>query len=141
MKYSKEYLDIYFNTIMDYHSKVELLSIAYSEVRGNKNDLESNLNWIIELSEVMNWQAMSDRSGVWTYYEVVDPNSAQVLIESLNHKKEKNIFDIYISGMGKYDNEILMDAIDTWIRKNENKIFIYIENILIDNKDWFYNIN
>jgi hypothetical protein len=38
------------------------------------------LQWIGELCEIMNWKAMSCRSGVLTYYEVLDTDFVEILI-------------------------------------------------------------
>jgi hypothetical protein len=137
LKYAITYIDQFFESLEKYDSKVELLKIAYSELK------DCNVNeytWFIELCEVMNWQAMSDRSGVWTYYEVVYPDNSQIFIESMKYKKESEMLNVYMSGIEKYENEDLMDEIDQWIRKNELQFYKYIDKILIENKDWFYNL-
>ncbi len=135
MRYAKSYIDNYFNSINDYHSKSELFLIAYGELEDKK---ENTPKWYIELKEIMNWQAMSDRSGVWTYYEVLYTGNSEILIESLKTKNENEILDMYISGIDNYSKEELMDEIDKWIFGNEAKIYKYIEDILIINKNWFY---
>jgi len=33
-----------------------------------------------------------------------------------------------------------MDGVEAWIQKNEERIYEYIEDILQENKTWFYNI-
>jgi hypothetical protein len=138
MKYAKTYIDKLFNYIDEYSSKVELLGIANSNFKDNKGH---SLDWVIELSTIMNWQAMSERSGVWTYYEVLDNHSAQILIDRLRDKNESEIFNKYVLGIDNFSNEELMDEIDEWIIKNEIKIYKFIEDILINNRDWFYYIN
>lgn len=133
--YAKSYIDKFFNSIDEYDSKVELLRIAYGEFEKFQNNL---LNWIVELCEIMNWQAMSCRSGVLTYYEVLDTNFAEILIKNLKEKNESGILSTYISGINNYDDEELMIEIDQWITDNEGKIYKYIEDILITNREWFY---
>lgn len=71
---------------------------------------------------------MSGKSGVWTYYEGLDNNSAQILINSLKTKNENEVFDRYIIGIDNYSNEDLMNEIDRWIANNEEKIDSYIES-------------
>lgn len=135
--YAKSYIDKFFNSIDEYGSKVELFGIAYAEFEKSQNTM---LEWVIELSEIMNWQAMSCRSGVWTYYEVLDTDSAKALIKNLKAKNESEIFNKYIEGINDYEDEELMDEIDKWITKNETKIYKYIEEILITNREWFYKL-
>ena len=135
MKYAKSYIDKYFESINEYHSKVQLFSIAYGELEEIK---DITLEWIVELGEIMNWQAMSDRSGVWTYYEIIDINRAKVLMEKLKIKNEFEILEKFAKGIEEYNNEELMQEIDSWITRNEEKIYIYMEGILAQNKDWFY---
>ncbi|AKA68094.1 hypothetical protein [Clostridium scatologenes] len=135
--YAKSYIDKFFNSIDEYASKVELFRIAYTEFEKCKNP---SLQWIIELSEIMNWQAMSDRSGVWTYYEVLNIDSKQILIENLKAKNESEILSKYSAGINNYNDEEVMAEIDEWITKNETKIYKYIEEILIANREWFYKL-
>lgn len=131
------YIDKFFNSIDDYASKVELFRIAYTEFEKCK---DPSLQWIIELSEIMNWQAMSDRSGVWTYYEVLNIDSKQILIKNLKAKNESEILSKYSSGINNYNDEEVMAEIDQWITKNETKIYKYIEEILITNREWFHKL-
>lgn len=137
MMYAKSYIDKLFNTIDEYASKVELFRIAYAECQKCQNNL---IEWISELSEIINWQAMSDRSGVWTYYEVLNIDSKQILIKNLKAKNESEILNKYSAGINNYDNEELMAEIDDWITKNETKIYNYIEETLITNREWFYKL-
>ncbi len=135
MKYAQSYIDRYFSDIKEYDSKIELMNIAYGELdKCSGTDKE----WIIALSEVMSWQAASYRSGVWTYYDALNGDSAEVMI---NYSKGNNeILEKYVLGIRNYENEELMDEIDVWIQNNEGKIYEYLENILQENKTWFYNI-
>lgn len=135
--YAKSYIDKFFNSIDEYVSKVELFCIAYAEFEKCK---DPSLQWIIELSEIMNWQAMSDRSGVWTYYEVLNIDSKQILIKNLKAKNESEILSKYSAGINNYNDEEVMAEIDEWITKNETKIYKYIEEILITNREWFYKL-
>ncbi|AWI05531.1 hypothetical protein [Clostridium drakei] len=135
--YAKSYIDKFFNSIDEYASKVELFCIAYAEFEKCK---DPSLQWIIELSEIMNWKAMSDRSGVWTYYEVLNIDSKQILIKNLKAKNEGEILSKYSAGINNYNNEQVMSEIDHWITKNETKIYKYIEEILIVNREWFYKL-
>ncbi|XOK59526.1 hypothetical protein ACJ7K1_23565 [Paenibacillus elgii] len=134
MKYSKSYLDQFFNSINEYHSKVELLIIANSLIRNAEK-----ISWVISLNQLMNWQSMSDRSGVWTYYEVLEKEEASILINFLEEYEDRNILVNYCKGIGNYINEELMDEVDSWIRHNEFEIYRCIENVFLRHRDWFYN--
>ncbi|MCM3767069.1 hypothetical protein [Neobacillus niacini] len=115
---------------------VELFTIAYSFFRE-----QSTLpDWYIELCEILNWQAQSDRSGVWTYYEILNDSIAAILISRLKAKEENEILTMYMTGIDKYNDETIMEHIDKWIWKNEEKIYQYITDIFICNKDWCYSI-
>ena len=134
LRYDKSYIEKFFGSLNEYHSMVELFRIAYGETKEKHDDSHK---WIIELGEIMNWQAMSVRSGVWTYYEITDDCNAKILIEGLTLKNESEILNQYCVGIDNYSNEELMDGIDKWITNNEDKIYRYIADILIQHKDWF----
>jgi hypothetical protein len=136
LKFNKTYIDNFFNNINDYHSMTELFCIAYVEFRGRS----SLPDWYIELREIMNWQSQSDRAGVWTYYEILNDSSAATLISRLKAKGANDIYTMYIMGINKYSDETIMEQIDNWIWNNEERIYQYITDIFINNKDWFYSI-
>lgn len=136
MRYAKSYIDNYFNSINDYHSKSELFSIAYHELK----ERSTIPDWYVELREIMNWQSQSDRSGVWTYYEILDEDSSNIVLNKLKTKKGREILEKYVMGINKYSDEKIMEDIDKWIWENEDKIYQYLNDILISNKDWFYSI-
>ena len=136
MKFNKTYIDNFFNNINDYHSMAELFIIACVELRE-----QSTLPvWYVELSEIMNWQSQSVRSGVWTYYEILNDSSAVTLIGRLKAQEEHEILSMYRMGINKYSDETIMEHIDKWIWKNEERIYRYLTDVLISNKEWFYNI-
>ncbi len=134
MKYSKFYLDQFFNSINEYQSKVELLILANSFVQKTEK-----IRWVMALNQLMNWQSMSERSGVWTYYEVLEIDSANVLIRILREYDERIILENYCKGIDNYLNEEIMNEVDNWIGCNETKIDRFIEHIFLMHRDWFYN--
>ncbi|MCM3671512.1 hypothetical protein M3181_21365 [Mesobacillus maritimus] len=136
MKYSKTYIDNFFTNINDYHSMGELLVIAYTEFR----ERDTLPDWYVELREMMNWQAQSERSGVCTYYETLNDVSATIVIRNLETKEENEILTMFNMGINKYNDETIMEHIDQWILENEEKIEKYLMNLLVINKDWFYRI-
>ncbi|MFJ5767859.1 hypothetical protein ACIP9C_21160 [Lysinibacillus sp. NPDC093210] len=136
MKFNKTYIDNFFNNINDYNSMAELFIIAYGELKE-----QSHLpDWYVELREIINWQSQSNRSGVWTYYEILNDSSAATLIGRLKAKEENEILTKYMMGINKYSDETLMVHIDKWIWENEEIIHQYLTDVLISNKDWFYQI-
>ncbi|OBY76276.1 hypothetical protein BBG47_28235 [Paenibacillus sp. KS1] len=134
MKYSKFYLDQFFNSINEYQSKVELLILANSFMQKTEN-----IRWVMALNQLMNWQSMSERSGVWTYYEVLEIDSANVLIRILREYDERIILENYCKGIDNYLNEEIMNEVDNWIGCNETEIDRFIEHICLMHRDWFYN--
>ncbi|TQR45939.1 hypothetical protein [Paenibacillus popilliae] len=134
MKYSKFYLDQFFNSINEYQSKVELLILANSFMQKTEN-----IRWVMALNQLMNWQSMSERSGVWTYYEVLEIDSANVLIRILKEYDERIILENYYKGIDNYLNEEIMNEVDNWIGCNETEIDRFIEHIFLMHRDWFYN--
>ncbi|MCM3292992.1 hypothetical protein M3661_23040 [Paenibacillus sp. MER 180] len=134
MKYSKFYLDQFFNSINEYQSKVELLILANSFMQKTEN-----IRWVMALNQLMNWQSMSERSGVWTYYEVLEIDSANVLIRILREYDERIILENYCKGIDNYLNEEIMNEVDNWIGCNETEIDRFIEHIFLMHRDWFYN--
>ena len=137
MKFSKTYMDSFFNNINDYYSMAELFTIAYFKLR----EQGTLPDWYVELREIMNWQSQSNRSGVWTYYEILDDTSASTLISRLKAKEENEILTIYMMGINKYRDESIMEHIDKWIGENEERIYGYLTDVFISNKDWFYIID
>jgi hypothetical protein len=136
MKFNKTYIDNFFNNINDYNSMAELFIIAYGELKE-----QSHLpDWYVELREIINWQSQSNRSGVWTYYEILNDSSAATLIGRLKAKEENEILTMYMMGINKYSDETLMVHIDKWIWENEERIYHYLADVFISNKDWFYHI-
>ncbi|MGE7842286.1 hypothetical protein ACQKNX_15945 [Lysinibacillus sp. NPDC093712] len=97
-------------------------------------------DWYVELREKINWQSQSNRSGVWTYYEILNDSSAATFIGRLNAKEENETLIMYMMGINKYRDETLMEHIDKWIWKNEERIYGYVTDVFISNKDWFYRI-
>lgn len=134
MKYSTFYLDQFFNSINEYQSKVELLILANSFMQKTEN-----IRWVMALNQFMNWQSMSERSGVWTYYEVLEIESANVLISILREYDERIILENYCKGINNYLNEEIMNEVDNWIGCNETEIDRFIERIFLMHRDWFYN--
>ncbi|NGZ77688.1 hypothetical protein [Saccharibacillus alkalitolerans] len=133
MKYSAAYLDRYFDSIEEYGSKVELLTLANT---GMKTAGEHG--WISGLNELMSWQAMSERSGVWTYYEAVDPQDAEAASDWLREQADGEVFAVYSKGSGHCADEQLMNGIDEWIERNGESIDRLIERTLRAHKAWFY---
>ncbi|WP_239327320.1 MULTISPECIES: hypothetical protein [unclassified Paenibacillus] len=82
---------------------------------------------------------MSERSGVWTYYEVLDINLANVLISFLQESNERMILENYCKGIDHDLNEELMNEVDSWVGCHEEEINRFIENIFLKHRDWFYN--
>ncbi|EPY12094.1 hypothetical protein PAAL66ix_14391 [Paenibacillus alvei A6-6i-x] len=134
MEYSKFYLDQFFNSINEYQSKVELLILANSFVQKTEK-----IRWVMALNQLMNWQSMSERSGVWTYYEVLEIDSANVLISILREYDERIILENYCKGIDNYLNEEIMNEVDNWIGCNETEIDRFIEHIFLMHRNWFYN--
>lgn len=133
MKYAKAYLDKLFDNISEYSSKVELLSMVIGEEKFDKD-------WVTEISLIMNWQAMSDRSGVWTFYEILNEFDAELLIQILKTKNEHEILEKFSMGIGKCEDERVMAEIDNWIKSNEVRIDKYIEKSFNDHRNLFYSI-
>ncbi|WP_155987234.1 hypothetical protein [Paenibacillus sp. UNC217MF] len=127
-------MDQFFNSINEYQSKVELLILANSFVQKTEN-----IRWVMALNQLMNWQSMSERSGVWTYYEVLEIDSANVLISILREYDERIILENYCKGIDNYLNEEIMNEVDNWIGCNETEIDRFIEHIFLMHRDWFYN--
>ncbi|KJB85077.1 hypothetical protein AZ66_26870 [Paenibacillus sp. E194] len=136
MKYSKFYLDQFFNSINEYQSKVELLILANLFMQKTEN-----IRWVMALNQLMNWQSMSERSGVWTYYEVLEIDSANVLIRILREYDDRIILENYCKGIDNYLNEEIMNEVDNWIGCNETEIDRFIEHIFLMHRDWFYNFS
>ncbi|CAM4009923.1 hypothetical protein [Saccharibacillus endophyticus] len=133
MKYAATYLDRYFDSIEEYGSKVELMTLAKT---GGAAMSESA--WIRGIGELMNWQAMSERSGVWTYYESVNPQAAETTVLWLESLDGSEGFALYAQGLNRYEDQILMEQIDHWIEEHRTDIDNATKRALLMHKKWFY---
>ena len=96
---------------------------------------------------ISNWLAMSRRSGVWTFYEAIEPRQIQDTVDYLRAKGEIEFAKILESGMHDYRNPVYAEnydypeewmeeaeGIDTWIREHERWIEVWLEDVLLENK-------
>lgn len=107
---------------------------------------------LMVFTELDNWQGMSQRCGVWQYYESrsYTADIFEKVREYLRNLGETELADIYASGIhdyadpqytkdGEYDypDEWLTEAetIDDWIDENNNFIYSLKRSIILDNRE------
>lgn len=126
-----------------YHSLVEIAEYLYFKRR--KGNL-SSLTWVIPFLEILNWEAISIRSGVWTYYEASKIENMLKTKDYLKDNANKELYIIYSDGIHDYntasENEIEQwvnesEIIDMWIKKdkNQNLILNFLKNTILAHKN------
>ncbi len=126
MKYKKAYLERLYSNLYSYSAIAEIfqiISIVVDEL--SKEDKER----FKDLIRLINWEARSTNSGVWTYYEVAD---GEVL------KGDHEVILKYNYGLGKFRDDKLMGDLDNWIYDNEDVIHRYFGDELIKFKLWVF---
>lgn len=97
---------------------------------------------------VSNWFAMSQRSGVWTFYEATAPKDIELTIQFLEQRGDAEFASIFRYGAHDYQNPKYdgnwnypeewieeSEEIDQWITDHENELFMWEKRLLIDNKE------
>lgn len=103
---------------------------------------------VIAFFTVINWFAMSQRSGVWTFYEAASPEDMQLTIQFLKEKRDDELASIFSYGVHDYQNpkyagnfkypDIWIDEaekIDQWITDHESWLYGWERKLLMDNKE------
>ncbi len=96
---------------------------------------------------IVNWFAMSQRSGVWTFYEAADPNEIELTIQFLTERGDKELASIFrygahdyqnpkYAGNWKYPEEWIEEAreIDQWITEHETWLYGWERGLLLENQ-------
>ena len=97
---------------------------------------------------VVNWFAVSFRSGVWTFFEAGNRKDIELTAKFLEETGEKEFADIFRYGIHDYQNpkyaenfdypdEWIEEAekIDEWINQHSNWLYDWERKLLLDNKD------
>ncbi len=97
---------------------------------------------------ILNWFAMSQRSGVWTFYESTSPKDIELTIHFLEQTGDDELASIFRYGAHDYQNpkynenwnypdEWIDEAnkIDDWITNHESWLYMWERKLLIDNKE------
>ncbi len=131
MKYKKEYLEKLYSELNDYCAIADIFGIIHSNI--DKLSLEDRKSFEA-LSELIGWDSRCTNSGVWTYYEKFGNESD--LSEEDFMEGDNEIILKYNSGLGKFEDEELMNELDDWIVDNEEEIFKYFGSVLLGFKSW-----
>ncbi|MBR1735843.1 MAG: hypothetical protein IJ736_02340 [Firmicutes bacterium] len=99
-------------------------------------------------SVVSNWHAMSQRSGVWTFYEATGKSVIQSAVEHLKGINDTELAAMIEKGIHDYGDPIYQenfdypqewideaDIIDDWIGKNEEWLLHWYYDYLIRYKE------
>ncbi len=103
---------------------------------------------VIAFFTIINWFAMSQRSGVWTFYEATPPEDIQLTIRFLEEKDDDELVPIFRYGIHDYQNpnyagnfnypDIWIEEsekIDQWITNHEIWLYGWERKLLNDNKE------
>lgn len=102
---------------------------------------------VVAFLTVANWFAMSQQSGVWTFYEAWSPEEIEITLEFLKKSGHTEFACVFASGIHDYQNACYKDdfdypeewiseseKIDEWIEERESWLYKWEQNILLDNK-------
>ena len=103
---------------------------------------------IITFLTVSSWFGTSQRGGVWSFYEVANPEDIKITVEYLKQTKEYQIAQMLQMGVHDYQNPIYQDnfdypsqwikeseEIDNWIAQHEELLWKWEYKLLLDNRD------
>lgn len=100
--------------------------------------------------EIDGWQGMSQRCGVWQYYESgsFEHGKFERVLEYLKSQNEYDMAKIYAIGIHDYDDpkyeenfdypeEWLVESekIDTWITENEEHIYTWKKDLILNHRN------
>lgn len=121
----------------------EFLLELYDSVPAEKRPL-----CVTAFFTISNWFAMSDRSGVWTFYEATAPKEIEATIQFLEQKGDDEFASIFrygahdyqdprYDGNWNYPDEWIEEAekIDQWITNHRNWLYMWQQKLLLDNKE------
>lgn len=108
---------------------------------------ENQLPWITAFLTISTWAGISQRSGVWTFYEVRNVQEMKTVVRYLRMSGDNELADIFEKGIHDYQNpqyakkcdypeEWLEEAeeIDLWISEHEDWLWKWEYNILVVNR-------
>lgn len=99
--------------------------------------------------EISNWQGMSDRCGVWQYYEsgAFQKGKFERVLSYLKANNEGEMASVYARGIHDYANEKYQenydypeewldeaDEIDEWISDNEVSLYKWMYDLILNHK-------
>lgn len=103
--------------------------------------------------EIDSWYGMSMRCGVWQYYEInsEEQGKSERVAEYLKSQGEYDMADIYAYGIhdyqkyteiSEYPEKWIDEAnkIDDWIYENENYIYLWKKNLILNHRDEILNL-
>ena len=126
-----------------YLMETEFCRVLYEHIPKEKKPL-----CVVAFLTIANWFAMSQRSGVWTFYERAYPEDMELTLRYLEETKNNDLAATFRYGIhdyqdpqyvGKYNypkewiNE--SDEIDKWIEEHEEWLFTWERKLLMDNKE------
>ncbi len=128
-----------------YHIPTELSSTELNSVE--LSSVEPRPMCVRAFLLIVNWFAMSQRSGVWTFYEATDPKEIELVVRFLEQRGDSDLALILRSGIHDYQNpkyvgnwdypeEWIEEAkeIDRWIEKKEEWLYQWERELLTDNQ-------
>lgn len=96
---------------------------------------------------ILNWFAVSQRSGVWTFYESTSPKDIELTLQFLAQTGDEELACVFQYGAHDYQNpkydgnwdypsEWIEEAgkIDDWISGHEVWLYMWERKLLVDNK-------
>lgn len=108
---------------------------------------------IVAFLNISNWQGISVRSGVWTFYESANPKDLVTTSEYLVQKGQIELAAIFNSGIHDYQNPQYAqnydypnewmeesDLIDSWIMVHIKQLNEWKRELLLENRNIIINL-
>ncbi len=108
---------------------------------------EARPPWVTAFLVVSNWMAMSQRSGVWTFYEAWPREELQTALGFLKVSGKEELAAIFAAGIHDYQDPAYAenfdypgswlreaDGIDDWITAHEDWLYAWKRALLLENR-------
>ena len=142
-----KYLEKLFNkveTASDDDLEIEIFNFS-SEIY----NIQNKPDWLTAFFTISSWLGISERDGVWNFYEATDSKDINITLTYLSDNGYHNLKEIFAKGIHDYQNEKYRDnydypeewldeseEIDDWIDEHRLDICKMEREILLDNKSY-----
>ncbi len=134
-KYAIQYIDRLLNG-ETYHDLVEISSAMCSSVQYTLEAPDYGLPpFAFLFVETLLWFAQAIRSGVWTYYEATPASRQRAMAAALRAQAPAGFADWYERGMSDWHDEQRIQAVDNWLKENDNSANAWLRLLARENRE------